>query len=115
MLALNPSFARGWYLSGIIRVFAGQPDLAIEHVETSLRLSPRERTGTPLSVIGMAHFSSISSTKPCQSFSCRFRTIPAIPSRIAISPRAMPIWGRLDEARAIVAPAAHHHPAGRVK
>ena len=42
-LALNPSFARGWYLSGILRVWAGQHDLAIEHVETSLRLSPRER------------------------------------------------------------------------
>ena len=46
-LALNPSFARGWYLSGFLRVLAGQPDLAIEHVETSLRLSPRERVGAP--------------------------------------------------------------------
>ena len=44
-LALNPSFARGWYVSGVLRVFAGQPDLAIEHFETSLRLSPRERIG----------------------------------------------------------------------
>jgi adenylate cyclase len=42
-LRLNPSFARGWYVSGLLRNFAGQPDLAIEHVETSLRLSPRER------------------------------------------------------------------------
>jgi TolB-like protein/class 3 adenylate cyclase len=55
-LALNPSFARGWFLSGLLRLFAGQPDLAIEHVETSLRLSPRERMGQPLVVIGMAHF-----------------------------------------------------------
>ena len=46
-LALNPSYARGWYLSGILRIFAGQPDLAIEHLETSLRLSPRERMGRP--------------------------------------------------------------------
>jgi adenylate cyclase len=44
-LALNPSFARGWYVSGGLRLFAGQPDLAIEHLETSLRLSPRERMG----------------------------------------------------------------------
>ena len=42
-LRLNPSFARGWYVSGLLRNFAGQSDLAIEHVETSLRLSPRER------------------------------------------------------------------------
>ena len=44
-LALNPSFARGWYFSGLLRLFAGQPDLAIEHFETSLRLSPRDRSG----------------------------------------------------------------------
>ncbi len=46
-LALNPSFARGWFFSGVLRLWAGQPDLAIEHVETSLRLSPRERTAAP--------------------------------------------------------------------
>jgi adenylate cyclase len=54
-LALNPSFARGWDVSGNLRVFAGQHDLAIEHAETALRLSPRERTGVPF-VIGLAHF-----------------------------------------------------------
>jgi adenylate cyclase len=40
-LALNPSFARGWHISGTIRLWAGQSDLAIEHIEMSLRLSPR--------------------------------------------------------------------------
>jgi adenylate cyclase len=42
-LTLNPSFALGWYWSGVLRVIAGQPDLAIGHFETFLRLSPRER------------------------------------------------------------------------
>jgi adenylate cyclase len=55
-LALNPSFARGWYLSGFLRLWSGQPDLAIEHLETSLRLSPRERMGMPLSIMGQAYF-----------------------------------------------------------
>src|SRR5437868_6390178 len=55
-LALNPSYARGWFVSGILRVYAGQPDLAFEHFETSLRLSPNERMGTPLSVMGLACF-----------------------------------------------------------
>ena len=39
-LALNPNFARGWHISGVLRLWAGQPDIAIEHVETALRLSP---------------------------------------------------------------------------
>jgi len=49
-LALNPSFARGWHVSGVIRLRAGQPDAAIEYIETSLRLSPRGG-GHPISPI----------------------------------------------------------------
>jgi adenylate cyclase len=54
-LALNPSFAYGWYWSGWLRIFAGQPDLAIQHFETSMRLNPRGQRGFNLSGIGMAH------------------------------------------------------------
>ena len=43
-LALNPNFARGWHISGVLRLWAGQPDIAIEHVEAALRLSPRARS-----------------------------------------------------------------------
>jgi TolB-like protein/DNA-binding winged helix-turn-helix (wHTH) protein len=55
-LALNPSFARGWHTSGVLRIWAGQTDVAIEHIETSLRLNPRGRTGMSFFVIGAAHF-----------------------------------------------------------
>jgi TolB-like protein len=55
-LALNPNFARGWHVSGVLRLEAGQPDIAIAHVETSLRLSPRARVGTAIAIIGEAHF-----------------------------------------------------------
>ena len=47
-LALNPNFARGWHISGMLRRLAGQPDIAIEHVEAALRLSPRARIGSSL-------------------------------------------------------------------
>jgi adenylate cyclase len=55
-LALNPNFARGWHLGGILRLWAGQPDMAIEHAEAALRLSPRARVGSSLALIGAAHF-----------------------------------------------------------
>jgi len=55
-LALNPSFALGWHWSGVLRVIAGRPDLALEHFETFLRLSPRERPSVHLTGIGMALF-----------------------------------------------------------
>jgi adenylate cyclase len=55
-LALNPNFARGWHLGGVLRLWAGQPDIAIEHVNAALRLSPRARVGSSLGAIGAAHF-----------------------------------------------------------
>jgi adenylate cyclase len=55
-LALNPSFARGWNISGLLRLYAGDLVRAIEHVEAAIHLSPRERIGAPLVVIGLAYF-----------------------------------------------------------
>jgi tetratricopeptide (TPR) repeat protein len=57
-LSLNPSFARAWHASGCLRLWAGQPHVAIEHIENSLRLSPRSRVGWGLIVIAAAHFIS---------------------------------------------------------
>jgi TolB-like protein len=55
-LALNPSFAYGWLWSGWLRLWAGQPQLAISHFETSLRLSPHARTASTLMGIGVGYF-----------------------------------------------------------
>jgi predicted TPR repeat methyltransferase len=54
-LRLNPSFARGWFVSGHLRIMAGDCDLAIQHAENSLRLSPRARVGGQFAVICQAH------------------------------------------------------------
>jgi TolB-like protein/class 3 adenylate cyclase len=54
-LALNPSFADGYVTSGTLRLWVGQPELAIDHFETSMRLSPHTRR-TCTVLIGMGHF-----------------------------------------------------------
>jgi tetratricopeptide (TPR) repeat protein len=55
-LTLNPSFARGWVISGWLRLWAGQPEVAISHFETSLRLSPHSRRSGTFMAIGVGHF-----------------------------------------------------------
>jgi tetratricopeptide (TPR) repeat protein len=57
-LESNPSFATGWQWSGFLRLFAGEPDLAIDHFRQSLQLSPgRERWNGACRVgIGMGRF-----------------------------------------------------------
>jgi tetratricopeptide (TPR) repeat protein len=55
-LAFNPSYARGWHISGFLRLWAGQTDIAIEHGEMALRLSPRAGAGEEAFLIGTALF-----------------------------------------------------------
>jgi adenylate cyclase len=57
-LTLNPSCARGWHWSALLRVFAGQPDVALTHFQNFSRLSPRNRRANHLNVIGEAYFFS---------------------------------------------------------
>jgi len=102
-LALNPNFARGWYVSGVLRLWAGQPDLAIEHVETSLRLSPRERTGTPLTEIGAAYFFKRRFDEAMAKLLLSIQYNPGYTHSYRILAACYAHMGRLEEARAIVA------------
>jgi hypothetical protein len=39
-LLLNPNVAGAWAYSGWMKVFLGEPDLAIEHFSRAVRLNP---------------------------------------------------------------------------
>jgi TolB-like protein/class 3 adenylate cyclase len=102
-LALNPSFASGWYISGLLRVYAGQHDLAIEHVETSLRLSPRERVGNARNAIGAAHFFKREFDEAAATLLLAIQDHPGFPPSYRTLAACYAHMGRLDEAREIVA------------
>lgn len=102
-LALNPSDARGWYLSGAIRILAGQHELAIEHIENSLRLSPREHLGTPSFVMGMAYFFGRRFDKAAAAFLLAIQDNPGGAGIYRFLAASYAQMGQLDEARAAVA------------
>ena len=102
-LTLTPSFSRGWFLSSVLRLWAGQPDLAIEHAETSLRLSPRERMGTPLSSIGEAYFFKREFDKAVPKLLLSIQDHPGFAHSYRVLAACYAQMGHLDEARAIVA------------
>ena len=101
-LALNPSFARGWVWSAVLRNFAGQPSLAIEHYNRSLRLSPRDRLAVFGLPLGTAHFFNkqfddaaailLASLEEAPGFAVTYRFLASCYAHM----------GRLDEAREIV-------------
>jgi TolB-like protein len=106
-LALNPNFARGWHISGLLRLWAGQPDIAIEHVEAALRLSPRARIGTSLLTIGAAHFFSRRFDKAMPNVLLAIQEDPGHPQPHRFLAACYAHMGRLDEAREIVARLRH--------
>jgi len=101
-LTLNPNFARGWYVSGVLRHWAGQPDIAIEHVEAALRLSPRARIGTSLIEIGAAHFYARRFDEAASKLLLAIQDDPSFPSPYRFLAACYAHMGRLDEAREIV-------------
>jgi tetratricopeptide (TPR) repeat protein len=102
-LALNPNFARGWHVGGILRLFAGHPDLAIEHAETALRLSPRARVGTSFSLIGQAHFLARRFDEAVPKLPLAIQEDPSFPAPYRYLAACYAHMGRLDEAHAIIA------------
>ena len=108
-LALNPNYARGWQISGILRLWAGQPDIAIEHAEASLRLSPRARVGTPFALIGAAHFLSRRFDEAVPKLLLAIQEDPSFPLPYRFLAACYAHMGRLDEAREIVSAAARHY------
>ena len=101
-LAHNPNYARGWHISGILRIWAGQPDIAIEHVEASLRLSPRTRIGSSLVRIGQAHFVSRRYDMAVPNLLLGIQEDPSDPGPYRWLASCYAHMGRLDDAREIV-------------
>jgi adenylate cyclase len=102
-LILNPNYARGWHVSGALKVWAGRSDIAIKHVESALRLSPRARVGTSLHIIGAAHFFTRRFVEAAPNLRVAIQQNPSFPEPYRVLAACYAHMGRLEEARAIVA------------
>ena len=102
-LSLNPSFARGWYIRGMLHNWAGEPELAIADLEASLKLSPRGRIGTIHSVIGFALFQRRRFDEAIAKLLLGLQDTPNFPHALRCLAACYAHQGRLDEARKTVA------------
>jgi adenylate cyclase len=101
-LRLNPSFARGWHVSGALHYWAGLPEVAIEHCETSLRLSPRARVGTTQLIIGCAYFVTRRFEEAVAKQLIALQEDPSFPDPYRYLAACYAHTGRLDQAREII-------------
>jgi pentatricopeptide repeat protein len=101
-LTLNPSHARAWHWSGLLRIFAGQPDLALDHFKNYLRLSPRERLASYLNGIGEAHFFCHRFDEAAANLLGSLERAAGFPISYRVLASCYAHMGRIDEAREIV-------------
>jgi TolB-like protein len=102
-LAFNPNCARGWHISGFLRLWAGQTDLAIEHGELALRLSPRARAGEEAFLIGTALFFGRNFEEAVPKLWVAIETMQAFPNPYRYLAACYAHMGLFDEARGMIA------------
>ena len=99
-LAVNPNLARAWMLSAWLRVWRGEPDLALEHLAHAMRLSPLDPN-----MFGMhggmayAHFLAGRYDMAASSAETAMRDNPTFLLAISISAASNALAGRLEPAQ----------------
>jgi tetratricopeptide (TPR) repeat protein len=101
-LQLNPSFARGWTLSGQLQLWAGQYDLGIEHFKMSTRLNPRESRQGIYLTIGMGHFFARRTEKAAEMIGLSLQENSEWPPTLRFMASCLAHLGRLKEAQEMV-------------
>ncbi|HEX3413425.1 MAG TPA: tetratricopeptide repeat protein, partial [Stellaceae bacterium] len=86
----------------LLRIWAGEPDIAIEHLETSLHLSPHARIGLSRTDLGTAHFYSRRFDEAEPKLLLAIQEDPSFPLPYRILAACYAHMGRLEEAREIV-------------
>jgi len=102
-LALNPSYARGWHVSGFLRLWSGQTDVALEHAAMALRLSPRAQAGMTSWLIGAALFFSRRFAEAIPRLRVAIEETPAFLTPYRFLAACYAYAGLLDEAHATIA------------
>ena len=102
-LMLNPSSARGWNVSSMLRNWSGQTDLAIEHAKTADHLSPRGGIGSPSFLIGISHLVSRRFDEALAALLLATHELSVdFPDPYRLLAACYTHLGRLDEAREVV-------------
>ena len=114
-LLLNPNLAAVWVLSGLLRFYRGEPDVAIEHLARAMRLSPLDPTlyqmqvGTGFSHLLAGRFDDASSWAEKA-----LREEPNYLPAAAVTSASHALAGRLEEARQAMARLRRIDPALRM-
>ncbi len=114
-LVLNPNLATAWLLSGWIRAFLGEPEVAIEHLTRAMRLSPLDPlTFLAQGGIAWAHFFAARYDEVSSWAEKALREQPNYVQGMRMSAAGHALAGRLEEAQKAMACMRQFDPELRV-
>jgi tetratricopeptide (TPR) repeat protein len=114
-IALNPNLAWAWLFSSWVKVWHGEPEVAIERIQRSMRLSPNDpHSFTMYSAMAAAHFFAGRYTESLSwaEKSLRERPNYLLPMLVAAASKALA--GPLAEAERTMALVRRLDPALRI-
>ncbi|MEH2525534.1 MULTISPECIES: adenylate/guanylate cyclase domain-containing protein [unclassified Bradyrhizobium] len=112
-LAVNPNYATAWTLSAWLRVWRGEPDLALEHAAHAMRLNPLDPSGMH-GAAAYAHFLSGDYDMASSCAESAMRDYPAFLLPICVYAASNALAERLEPAQKGVELALKHKPGLRI-
>jgi len=110
-LAINPNLAQAWMFSSWLRIWRGEPDLALDHVAHGMRLSPLDpNTFGMHGATAYAHFLASRYDVASSWAEKAMRDNPTFLLAICISAASNALAGRLEPAQADMARALECDP-----
>jgi TolB-like protein/class 3 adenylate cyclase len=114
-LVLNPNLAAAWNLSGWVRAYRGELDVAIEHHARAIRLSPLDPILYNMHVgTAFAHFLAGHFDEACEWANRALREQPNYPAANRILAASYALAGHLNEAQDAMAHLRELDPSLRV-
>ena len=98
MIALDPNFAKGYSTAGMVMVYAGQPEKAIEKIGKSMRLDPHY-SPMVLHFLAQAYFGLAQYETAANHLLARIARTPGTDSSRMLLAACYGHLGRLDDAR----------------
>ena len=113
-LTVNPNLAQAWNFSGWVRVWRGEPELALDHVAHAMRLSPLDPSMFGMhGAMAYAHFLVGRYDMASSCAEKAMRDNPTFLLGICISAASNALAGRLEPAQKAMARALERDPGLR--
>jgi TolB-like protein/tetratricopeptide (TPR) repeat protein len=114
-LSLNPNLMATWYSSGFVRVWSGEPDVAIEHMTRAMHLSPLDPLLWAMrTAIAFAHFFAGRNDEARLWAAKALRDPNVLASALRISAASNAVAGHMEEARHAMAQLRQIDPNRRI-